>query len=175
MSEGKSSPERYGDTQEFEALRSPEGVVERKEFELFGHQRLPIRIDFTEPIELRLGRDEQTPACYLIRNLSHLSHDTFAIIQPETVRRYPGRGWATPRFSLIKLGREASPQFELGPDVSRMHCLVAPYDAREGEVAEALEIESYGRNGLRILVHPDDLAGEIERFTPDDSDRSPEW
>lgn len=176
MSEGKPRGERHGDTQEFELIRPPEGMVERTEFELTGHQRVPVKVDFREPIELRLGRDEQTPTCYLIRNPSHLGREgDFAIVQPEVVRKYPGRGWVEPNLvDLIKLGREASPRFEFGPDVSRMHCLVAKTTAREG-VAEAIEIENYGRNGLRVLVHPDDLVAEAESFEPSPDDPLPEW
>jgi hypothetical protein len=177
MSKGQtSSSERHGDTQEFEPIRPPEDVVERKEFDLPGHQRVPVRVDFSEPIELRLGRDEGTPTCYLIRRASHLDRKgTFAIVQPDTVRRYPGRGWVEPNLvDLIKLGREASPQFEFGPDVSRMHCLVAKTIAREG-IEEAIEIENYGRNSLRVLVHPCDLLAEVEPFTPSKDDSAPEW
>jgi hypothetical protein len=176
MSRGQAGSERYGDTQEFELIRPAEPVIERTEFELHGHQRVPVRVDFREPIELRLGRDEQTPTCYLIRYPSHFDRkDSFAIIQPDTVRRYPGRGWIEPKCDLIKLGREVSPRFEFGPDVSRMHCLVAETDTREGETAKAIEIENYGRNGLRVLAHPDDLMGDAEPFMPDEFSRSPDW
>jgi len=68
--------------------------------------------------------------------------------------------------TLLRIGRDASPQFELGPDVSRQHCLITVERLREDGL---LEIETYGRNGVRVLVHPDDMAGEIESFNPDDN------
>jgi hypothetical protein len=167
MSEGQPSFE----TQEFEAVRPVEGVHERREFELVGNYRLPIKVDFKHPIELRLGRDEQTPTCYLIRNPSPFEDEgPFAVVQPDVVRRSPGRGWATvggPESrgfgieKLLRIGREVSPQFDLGADVSRHHCLITVERAKEDGL---LEVETYGRNGVRVVVHPDDLAGEIEPF-----------
>jgi hypothetical protein len=176
MREGQSGSERLGDTQEFEAIPSPEDVVERREFDLIGHQRVPVRIDFSEPIELHLGRDAGTPSCYLIRRPSRLDRNgVFAVVQQKLFAENPGRGWVEPNLvDLIKLGREASPEFEFGPDVSRMHCLIAKTVQREG-FEEALEIENYGRHGLRVLVHPEDLLGEVESFEPSEDDLSPEW
>lgn len=57
---------------------------------------------------------------------------------------------------VAHLGRGVSPQFEFGPDVSRHHCLIYTHDTDDETV---LEIENWGRNGLRALVHPEDLAG----------------
>lgn len=168
MSEGQPS----SDTQEFEVVKRVEGVGTRTEFELIGNYRLPIKADFQHPVELRLGRGARTPACYLIRNPSPFEDEgPFAVVQPDVVRRSPGRGWATVggRFgveTLLRIGRDASPQFELGPDVSRQHCLITVERLREDSL---LEIETYGRNGVRVLVHPDDMAGEIESFNPDDN------
>jgi|GEM_PF-2392135 len=176
MSEGQSRREPgSGDTQEFEAVRLEEGVDARTEFELTGNYRLPIKTDFKHPIELRLGRDEQTPTCYLIRNPSPFEDEgPFAVVQPDVVRRSPGRGWATVggpdgrglTEKLLRIGREASPQFDLGPDVSRHHCLVTVERAKEDDL---LEVETYGRNGVRIVVHPDDVAGEVEPFDPEEN------
>jgi hypothetical protein len=176
MSKGQSGFERCGATQEFEAIHPPENVVERKEFDLVGHQRVPVRIDFSEPIELRLGRDAGTPSCYLIRRPSRLDRNgVFAVVQQKLFTENPGRGWVEPNLvDVLKLGREASPGFELGPDVSRMHCLIAKTVQREG-FDEALEIENYGRNGLRVRVYPEDLLGEVESFEPSEDDLSPEW
>lgn len=161
---GRSPQEHVGDTQEFEALRSPEGVEERREFELVGNYRLSVRDEFREPIELRLGRDERTPTFYLVRRPStlHLPHRwDYAVVQPEVVRAYPGRGWVeSSEVVVAHLGRGLSPEFELGPDVSRHHCLIARHDTDDRTV---LEIENWGRNGLRVLAHPDDLVG-VEPF-----------
>lgn len=89
MSEGKSSSERHGDTREFELIRPAEPIIERTEFELHGHQRIPVRVDFREPIELRLGRDEQTPLCYLIRYPSHRGYEQWGVVQPTPFARIP--------------------------------------------------------------------------------------
>lgn len=63
MSEGRSSSERHDDTREFEALRSTEGVEERKEFELIGSYRLSVRDEFREPnrTPARPGRTDAHP------------------------------------------------------------------------------------------------------------------
>lgn len=172
MSGRKPPHEHHSDTQELQVVRPlEEGVHERTEFELVGNHRLPIKVDFQHSIELRLGRGEQTPPCYLIRYPSHLEHEaTFAVVQPDIVRRSPGRGWGTVGGrrgdNLLRLGRTVSPQFEFGPDVSRHHCLVT---TERAEIDGLLEIETYGRNGVRVLMHPDDLAGEIETFNPEDN------
>ena len=166
----KSNPvgEGHGDTHEFEALRSPEGVDQRTEFELVGNYRLNLRHDFREPIELRLGRDERTPTIYIVRRHSRLmiaDHWDYGVVQPDVIRAYPGRGWVKENSDAIvaNLGRGISPQFELGPDVSRHHCLIGCSVADQGTF---IEIENWGRNGTRVLVHPDDLAREIKQVEP---------
>lgn len=175
MSEGPKSCEPSSDTQEFQAVQLVEGVDARTEFEIVGNYRLPIKADFQHPVELRLGRDGQTPTCYLIRNPTPFEDEgLFAVVQPDVVRRSPGRGWATvggPAVSggiekLLRIGREVSPQFELGPDVSRHHCLITVERVDEDDL---LEVETYGRNGIRVVVHPDDVAGEVESFDPEDN------
>ena len=70
----------------------------------------------------------------------------------------------------MHLGRGISPQFELGPDVSRQHCLLAANGISEVDGdSNVLEIENYGRNGLRVLVHPIDLEGDVHPFDPKDA------
>lgn len=174
MSEGSSQHEHHGDTQEFEGLRSPEGVEGRKEFELFGNYQVQIKEEFQHPIELRLGRDERTPMLYLVRYPSHrASAPTYVLTQPDVIRSCPGRGWVELRRfqeAVAQIGRGISPQFELGPDVSRRHCLVAANGISEVDGnSNVLEIENYGRNGLRVLLHPDDLEGELHPFDPVDA------
>ena len=171
---GESAHEQPGDTQGFEALSSTEGVEERKEFELLGNYQAQVKEEFQHPIELRLGRDERTPTLYVVRHPSHrVSAPTYAVIQPEVVRAYPGRGWVEFKRwdeAVVQLGRGVSPQFELGPDVSRRHCLLAANGISEIDgLSNVLEIENYGRNGLRILVHPDDLEGDVRPFDPKDA------
>jgi hypothetical protein len=169
MSKGKVSSEQSADTQEFDAVRLIEGVDERTEFELVGNRRIQVKLEFEHPIELRVGRDEQTPICYLVRNPWHLGRGGYAVVQPEVVRSHPGRGWiefgGVGKRQLGKVGRLVSPELELGPDVSRRHCLIAT--TKLDECGEIVEIENYGRNGLRVLVHPDDLTGTIHEFDPE--------
>jgi hypothetical protein len=176
MSDDRSQCEvSSADTQEFEAIRSVEGTHKRTEFELVGNYRLPIKVDFQHPIELRFGRDDQTPTCYLIRNPTPFEHEgPFVLVQPDVVRRSPGRGWATLggptpdglTKDLLRVGRAVSPQFDLGPDVSRHHCLITIECAKDYDL---LEVETYGRNGVRVLLHPGDLAGKIDSFDPDEN------
>ena len=160
-----------GATVEFEAV--PEPLRERKEVKLTGHTRLVVKADFRHPIELNLGQDERTPVFYLLRNPSprRIADIPYVIVQPDTVSTEGG--WAEfggPARVLTKVGRHASPQFELGPEVSRLHCLIAEHTG-DFDLPE-LEIENYGRNGTRVLVHPDDLLRE-EAFTPDKYDLDP--
>jgi hypothetical protein len=176
MSEGQPS----SNTQEFEAIRLEEGVDARTEFEMGGNYRLLITPDFRHPIELKLGRDEQTPSCFLIpKPWNRKFSDEYVIVQPEVFRADRRRGWVelgdAVMTSHVGLGRLVSPQFELGPEVSRRHCMVAigasPVDGR----SHVLEIESYGQNGLRVSVHPDDLVQgmtvpSIEAFDPAEQD-----
>ena len=177
MSKGKSGVESNGDTQEFEAIRPPEPVVERTEFELVGNYRVQVKPEFQHPIELRLGRDERTPTFYLIQYPTHrLPIPTYALSQPEVIRTCPGRGWvefgrpAVEMESLVQVGRGISPQFELGPDVSRRHCLVSSWGTSEVDGnTDVVEIENYGRNGLRVLMHPDDMEGVPHPFDPTDA------
>lgn len=172
MSEGKPKREPGSDTQEFEAVRLREGVDARTEFELVGNYRLFVAPDFQHPIELRLGRDEQTPTCYLIPKPWNRKYGEFVIVQPDVFRADRRRGWVEfggSHESLAVLGRLVSPQFELGPDVSRRHCLVAVGTSPVDGNSDVLEIESYGRNGLRVSVHPDDIVrgmtvGGVEAF-----------
>jgi len=172
MSKGPESTEPDAVTQEFTAIERTEDVDVRTEFEIVGNYRLPIKADFQHPVELRLGRDADTPTCYLVRNPSPFEDEgPFAVVQPDVVRRSPGRGWATVggRFGMetrLKIGRDVSPQFDLSPDVSRLHCLITVERMHE---ADLLEVETYGRNGTRVLVHPDDIAGEIEPFDPEEN------
>lgn len=160
----KPRPDR-GETEDFAAVRPPEELRERKEFELIGHYRLTVREDFRRPIELRLGRDERSPICYLVP----YTRWSFAVIQPETHQADASRGLATTEghSAYIALGREASPELALGPDVSRRHCLVAEHDSDEH--GRTLEIENYGRNGTRILVDPRDVLIDPVPFEPIDT------
>jgi hypothetical protein len=171
MSEGKPQREPSSDTQEFEAIGRAERVDARTEFEMVGNHRLFVAPDFKHPIELRLGRDEETPACYLIPKLWNRERGAeYVIVQPDVFRADRRRGWV--QFgsgSMAKLGRLVSPQFELGPDVSRRHCLLAVGTSPVDGNSDVLEIESYGRNGLRLSVHPDDIVrgmtvGGVEAF-----------
>jgi hypothetical protein len=165
MSEGKPH-EGNGDTQEFKVLRGPEGVNERTEFELVGDYRLSVRAEFQHPIELRLGRDDETPTFFLVRQPARDSWRRwdYAVVQPEVVRAHPGRGWVEGSVDVIAyLGRGLSPQFELGQSVSRHHCMVAEHDTEDERF---VEIENWGRNGMRVLVHPDDFV-DIQPFERD--------
>lgn len=176
MSEGRPS----SDTQEFEAIRFEKGVDARTEFEMVGNYRLLVAPDFQHPIELKLGRDEQTPACFLIpKPWNRKFSNEYVVVQPEVFRADCQRGWVELGDAVmanhVGLGRLVSPQFEFGPDVSRRHCMVAigtsPVDGNSG----ILEIESYGQNGLRVSVHPDDLARgmtvpSVEAFDPAEQD-----
>lgn len=146
----------------------PEGSLERQEFQLIGNCRISAKGKFKHPIEVKLGTDEQTPTCYIIRYPSHQSHfDSYAVVQPEVACDQQGQGWA--EFSMLEsataLGRELSPQFRLGPEVSRRHCLVRLSVQEKGDL---IEIDNFGRNGLRVGMHPDDLARQIEPFDPYD-------
>jgi hypothetical protein len=165
MSEGKARSERHGDTQEFEALQPPERTFERREFELAGSQQVTAWGEFTHPIELRLGHDEQTPLCYIVWYPSRDSRlNTYAVVQPEVAYERQGQGWCEIDWrTAAKLGREVSPQFRLGPDVSRRHCRVASTNQEEGRI---IEIENYSRNGLLVAMHPDDVFREVEPFDP---------
>jgi len=172
MSEGQSSRRHHSDTQEFEPV--PERPQERKRVELTGYSRIAVKADFRHPIELHFGQDERTPIIYLLRNPSprRIAEVPYVLVQPDTVS--PEGGWAefgAPDRVLSKIGRHASPQFELGPEVSRMHCLIAEHDGDDDR--PELEIENYGRNGTRVVVHPDDLLREVEEFTPGDEDLDP--
>jgi hypothetical protein len=171
MSEGKPQREPGSDTQEFETIRRAERVDARTEFELVGNYRLLVTPDFKHPIELRLGRDEQTPACYLIKKpWNRERSDEYVILQPDAFRADRRRGWVElDSRRMAKLGRLVSPQFELGPDVSRRHCLLAVGTSPVDGNSDVLEIESYGQNGLRVSVHPDDIVrgmtvGGVEAF-----------
>ena len=172
MGEGQSSRRHHSDTQEFEAV--PERARERKEVELTGYTRIVVKADFRHPIELHFGQDERTPILYLLRNPSprRIAEVPYVLVQPDTVS--PEGGWVefgAPARVLTKIGRHASPEFELGPEVSRMHCLIAEHTGDHDR--PELEIENYGRNGSRVLVHPDDLLREGEEFTPDKDDLDP--
>jgi hypothetical protein len=177
MSEGQPRREPdSGDTQEFEAIKLAEGVDARTEFEMVGNYRLLVTPDFRHPIELKLGRDEQTPACYLIKKpWNRKFSNEYIIVQPEVFRADSRRGWVelgdAAMTNHVGLGRLVSPQFELGPDVSRRHCMVAIGTSLVDGNSDVLEIESYGRNGLRVSVHPDDTVQGltvpgIEAFDP---------
>jgi hypothetical protein len=173
MSEGKPQREPSSDTQEFEAIRRAERVDARTEFEMVGNHRLFVKPDFQHPVELRLGRDEQTPTCYLIPKPWNRKYDEqYVILQPDVFRADRRRGWVevgTGSTNHVGLGRLVSPQFDLGPDVSRRHCLVAVGTSPVDGNSDVLEIESYGQNGLRVSVHPDDIVrgmtvGGVEAF-----------
>jgi hypothetical protein len=134
-----------------------------------GSSRLPIKVDFKHPVEIRFGRDEQTPSCYLVRNPTRGEHESpFVIMQPEVIRQSPDRGWAKvgdgEREMLLEIGRDLSPQFDLGPDVSRRHCLIS---IERVEDSGLVEVETHGRNGTRVIVHPDDIGGEVESVDSD--------
>ena|SRR4249920_3212122 len=173
MSEGQPPREPGSDTQEFKAVKLVEGVDARTEFELVGNYRLLVKPDFQHPVELRLGRDEQTPTCYLIPKPWNRKYgDQYVIVQPDVFRADRRRGWVefgTGSTNHVGLGRLVTPQLDLGPDVSRRHCLVAIGTSPVDGNSDVLEIESYGRNGLRVSVHPDDIVrgltvGGIEAF-----------
>jgi hypothetical protein len=108
-----------------------EGIYERVEYDLVGPHRLQVKEDFEHPVEIRLGRDERTPSCYLVRepgNESPASESGFAVVQPSVVHgSQSGRGRCAPAYPLavVEIGRAESPELVLGPDVSRQHCKIA--------------------------------------------------
>ncbi len=161
MSEQGSSNHAEADTQEWELPHKPEGHYERIEYELVGRQGVPLRRDFKHPVEIRLGRDERTSACYLVKGdrCPQLGAELI-VVQPAVVHQDPTRGWAGigGRFEdTVDLGREVSPQLRLGPDVSREHCFI---DMGH----ELINIGNLGRNGTRVVVAPDDLGLDIGLF-----------
>lgn len=149
----------YSETAEWIARCESDNVP--VEYELIGRQGLPVRLDFKHPVELKLGRDSQTSSCFLIdASVCPQLRAEYIIAQPDVVRRDPARGWIPIGGyyeKIVDLGREASPQLRLGPDVSREHCYVS--------ISRTLiDISTYGRNGTRILMWPSDLAADVDEF-----------
>jgi hypothetical protein len=89
-------------------------------------------------------------------------------MQPAALQVHAEWGWEHHPSGVVKLGRKVSPQFVLGPDVSRHHCLLGYVDTSSDliEDGRAFEIENYGRYGTTVLIHPDDMVEGIETFDP---------
>lgn len=145
--------EREPGTEEFEKIRILSPSVE---FDLYweSHLRLPIRYDFTHPIEITLGDGPLTSPCYLVHGREHPDiRARYLLVQPDVFADDPRRGRVAigaPGRSEVSLGREASPALRLGPEVSRDHCII---DA----LGDDLIVEDYSFNGTRVKLHPDDL------------------
>lgn len=166
MSKIPTRPEAAIETQQFEAVPSVEQIIERQEFELNGSLMATVKAEFRHPIELRFGCTDETPPCYLVRYpwTEAPQHQRYAVVQPEVIPSVDQRGWLEFGAGLnggVRLGRGTSPEFGFAPDVSRKHCLMWETSNEEGCF---IEIENYGRNGMRVIAHPDDLARKVEPF-----------
>lgn len=146
------------DTQEMRFVGSVERRATSVRFDLVGCDGVWVKKAFQFPIELCLSPAGSTKPIYLehgerCRQLGA----ALVLIQPEVVRLDPSRGWAAVggRYeSWVDVGREVSPQFELGADVSRDHATVSLNE-------DCIDIATYGRHGLAIEMTPDDLAADF--------------
>lgn len=159
----------YPDDSEVELVREwglyrpPEEFRARSEYHL-EENRLLLKGNFEHLVELRLGWDERTPPIYLIpgKRCPQLGAD-YLVVQPSVVRENPSRGWLPVggRFgSDVQLGRDWSPELELGQDVDYMAAAVVC------KTDGTIEIASHAR-GFRVVADPTDLAEDFEAFNRD--------
>lgn len=131
----------------FRETALPDG---RSEFFLFGHW-IALYHD-PEPIELRLGREPETPTCLIVSasQVPQLGAE-FVIVQPEVVSEDLTRGWIPlggRHGQELRLGRQDSPALRLGPDVSRNHCMVTVVEL-------GIEIADDSGNGTVVIARPE--------------------
>jgi hypothetical protein len=163
----------HGDTQEFKRLELEPGPG-RVEHQLVGFTRLSLWPDLEYPVELALGvgenlrldvRTDVTPE-FVLRPVDRRDEEegrSYVLLQPAVFGRKKGTAYLDELGgSAIRLGREDTECFDFADDVSRRHLLLRFR-------SHSIEIENYGRNGTRVLVHPDDMLGEIEEFDSTDT------
>lgn len=131
---------------------------------------LDIKPDFQHPVELRFGRTAETSPCLLVRGSEcpQLRAD-YILFQPDVVATDPRKGWipiggihsrrypVEERMDDISIGRQATPQLRLGPDVSRWH---AEISLKLKPTHSCLQLHAYSNDDryARVSMHPDDTA-----------------
>jgi hypothetical protein len=155
------------DTVEVEAIESDE---KRVEYELGlgsgdADGSLMIEPGFGHPIEFRFGRTRKTSPCLLVhgRECPQLGAE-YVLVQPDVIAKDPRKGWmpigghwAETQADLVYVGREDTPQFRFGPDVSRCHAYLSQTRTKRGVSHLTLAADEGEPRYVRVVVHPDDL------------------
>jgi hypothetical protein len=157
----KSHPETdaSGDTIEFAAIELEQ--PERDCYEISNGTAVRVSPHFDGPIEIRVGQTTETSPLFLHHGYEFpdlLSEAeaapgvySYVLMQPDVMAEDPERGWLV-ITDWRGIGRSETPQFRLGPDISRkFHIMLGPF-LSPGRAEWQLEVLGSSKNPTKVLV-----------------------
>jgi hypothetical protein len=133
-----------GDTTEFDAVEVE--TPERVSYELRSGTGVRISRDFSSPIEIRVGQTAESSPLFVHQGTDFPDlcaaegqepHGAHVLIQPDVFENDPERGWMV-ISEWSDVGRQDTPQFKLGRDISRKgHVALGPTEGNGFEIVGA--------------------------------------
>jgi hypothetical protein len=156
-----------GETIEFEAIElKPKRVC----YELSDGASIVLPARFRGPIELRVGQTGETSPLFLHRGYKYpelceaagFAHPPTmrrmpVLIQPDVMAEDPDMGWEV-CGDWIDLGRADTPQFRLGPDVSRSKHVQMVW------AGDGIEIRGNTKNPTRVIVDARHTVKNVDHY-----------